>query len=90
MKSNHLPETAGAIVSVTGELEIDTELRDLQSIQVSLSSTNLTPDAEQSVMWYFSRPPSRRYVTIRIEKGGVNDGDIGTNPIDVSWTAFGR
>jgi hypothetical protein len=90
MKSTHLPETAGNVVDVTGELEIDTGLRDVQSFTVSPAVANFVPDQEQNVSWYFSRPPSRRWVTIRVEKGGINDGNLGTNPFSVSWQAFGR
>ena len=90
MKSNHKPEESGTIVDVTGELEIDTQLRNVQTFVATPAVTNFLPDAEQNVTWFFSRPPSRRWVTIRVEKGGINDGDIGTNPFPVSWHAIGR
>lgn len=90
MKSNHLSETAGDIIDVTGELEIDTELRNLQTFNATPAVANFVPDAEQNVTWYFSRPPSRRFVIIRVEKGGINDGNLGTNAFPVSWSAFGR
>ncbi len=88
--STHLPETAGAIESVTGEKVIDTGLRDLQTFQATPAVANFVPDAEQNVTWYFTNPPSRRLVTLRVEKGGINDGNLGTNPFDVSWMAIGK
>lgn len=90
MKSKHIPEMAGGILNVTGELEIDTQLRDLQSFVVGPATTNFLPDEEQNVTWMYSRPPSKRYVTIRVEKGGTNDGDLGDSAFPVSWIAIGN
>lgn len=90
MKSTHLSEMAGDIVDVTGELEIDTELRDLQTFQATPAVNNFIPDEEQNVTWYFSRLPSRRHVTLRVEKGGINDGNLGDSPFPVSWMAMGK
>ena len=89
-KSTHLSEVAGDIETVTGELIVDTGLRDIQSMTVSFAHNNFLPDEEAHVTWFFSDLPSRRKVTIRVETGGVNDGNLGTNPTLISWVAFGR
>jgi hypothetical protein len=89
-KSTHIPEVIHGLIDVTGEQEIDTGLRDLQSFVCSPAVINFLPDQEQNVTWYFSRPPSNRYVKIRVEKGGINDGNLGTNPFKVSYIAIGK
>ncbi len=89
-KSTHIPELAGDIETVTGEKIIEPGVRNIQSFLVNPAVNNLVPDEEQNVTWYFTNPPSRRFVTLRVEKGGVNDGNLGTNPFDVSWIAMGK
>ena len=92
--STHIPEFAGATEEVTGELVVDTGLREIQSLTVTIKAQNLVPDEEQFVTWYRlneveSGAPAGE-VVIRVEKGGVNSGTLGDSVISVSWMAMGE
>lgn len=89
-KNTHIPELAGAIETVTGTLIVEPGVRDLQSFTVSFAHNNFLPDEEAHVTWFFTNAGSRRFVTIRLEKGGLNDGVLGDNPTQVSWIAIGK
>jgi hypothetical protein len=90
MKSSHIPELAGAIETITGEIVVDTGLRDIQTFVATFKSTNFVPDQESLLSWYPLPNGQPGQMVIRVEKGGVNHGLIGTNPVNVSWMALGR
>ena len=48
MKSTHIPEYSGDIVEVTGSLTVETELRDVQSLSVSLAQGSTAASATVS------------------------------------------
>lgn len=90
MKSPHLPEVAGATETITGEIIVDTGLREIQSFVATFQTTNFVPDEESLLSWYPLPGGTPAQMVIRVEKGGVNHGLLGTNPIKVSWLALGR
>jgi hypothetical protein len=87
-----LPGLAGGIEPVIGEAIIDTGLREVQSFVASMNINNFVPNAESKVGWYFLPKDTRitQRVVLRVEKGGDNDGVLGTNEIQVSWIAMGE
>lgn len=87
--STHLPGLAGALETVTGEMIVDTGLKDIQTVVVTPNETNIVPDEEATVSWY-PLPESSSKIVLRVEKGGANSGIVGTNPFKVSWLALGR
>jgi len=87
-KSTHMPGVAGGIEMVTGEQIIDTGLhRGIKSCIVAFVTQNFVADEECKVSW-FAVPTSQSKIRIRVEKGGLNDGNIGTNPVKISWIAI--
>jgi len=87
-RSAHLPGVSGALEIVTGEKIVETGLRSIRSCIVSFVVPNFLPDEEAKVGWYeVPNHPSK--IRIRVEKGGLNDGNIGTNPVKISWIAVG-
>ena len=87
MKSPHIPEMAGGEVEVIGEAVVRHGVRDLQTFVPGFMTNNFVPNEESSVSWY--RYDNKR-VVIRVEKGGTNDGLLGTNAMTISWIALGR
>jgi len=87
-KSTHLPEVAHGTVTVTGEAVVETGLRNLKSFQPSFKGSNFAADQESKVSWY-QIPGMVSKVVVRVEKGGANEGLLGTNPVVINWTAMG-
>lgn len=86
-KSKHLPEVAGAIETVTGDLYIETGLRNIQTFVASLAQPIVAGD-EALVSWEFPDEeafPGR--VLLHVYKTTFA---AGTNPAKVSWFALGR
>ena len=87
-KSTHLPEVAHGEVTVTGEAVVDTGLRNLKSFSPSFQMSNFAADQERKISWY-KYAGSVSKVVVRVEKGGANEGLLGTNPVVINWTAMG-
>lgn len=85
-------EMAAGTTSVTGEEQVDSGLLNgIRAVQLTLSGNNFSPDAESKASWYQLDPetnPSK--FIIRVEKGGTNDGVLGTDPVSISWVAVGK
>jgi hypothetical protein len=89
-RSSHLPGISGGIVTVTGEAIVDTELRYIKSFVPSFNMNNFVPDEESKLSWYALPGSQTQQIVIRVEKGGANDGLLGTNPVQISWLAIGE
>ena len=87
-RSTHMPGVSGAIETVTGEKIVETGLRSMRSFVCQFVTTNFVADEEAKVGWY-EVPNHPGKIRIRVEKGGINDGNIGTNPVKISWIAIG-
>jgi len=88
-RSPHLPNVSGNFETVIGELVVDTELRNIRSFVATFVASNFAADQESKISWYTLPNMQPGKMIIRIEKGGVNDGMLGTNPVRVSWLALG-
>lgn len=90
--STHLPSVAGGVEPVIGEAIVDTGLRKLRTVLVSFKAPNFPLDEESKVSWYPVPGESLTTVriVIRVEKGGANDGLLGTNLVQISWLALGE
>jgi hypothetical protein len=88
--SMHIPWVSGGEVVVVGEHTVDTGLRELQTFLATFNIRNFLPDEESNLTWYQVEGTNPVQVVLRLEKGGINDGDLGTNPVPVSWFALGK
>lgn len=93
-KSPHTPLFAGGIESVTGSLEVDTGLRDIQTATVSMINT-ITADEEGIPSWKKTGGPGvdgrkTAHITIYVWKHGANSGVAGDSAVDVSWIALAQ
>ena len=91
MRSTHIPEMAGDTIEVTGELEIKSGLRELQSVQLTLAEQNIVADEESKLTWYRRNPKTLPGdFVIRVEKSGAGEGSLGDSAVKVSWLALGK
>lgn len=90
--SPHTPILAGGIEAVTGTLEVDTGLRDLQSFAASLAADAMTANEEATVSWKVTSAADAASVkvTLYVWKGGTGSGSAGDSAVDVSWIALGE
>ena len=91
-RSRHMPEFAGNIESVTGELVVESGLREIQTVTLNIVTSNFVANEESKVSWYQDETIAERRgaFIIRVEKGGSNDGVVGDSPVQISWMALGR
>jgi len=87
-----IPGVSGGIEPVIGEAIMDTGLRDVQSFVATFQMSNFVAHQESKLSWYFLPKDARttQRVVLRVEKGGSNEGLLGTNEVQVSWIAIGE
>lgn len=83
-RSRHLPEVAGAIEEVTGSLVVDTQLREVQSFNVTLAAMSTATEAVVSAVM---DPETRKMTIYVMAPDGVTPG---VNPVKVAWLALGK
>ena len=83
-KSTHIPETAGAIETVTGSLVVDTGLRNVQSFAVTLASI---PNANAASVAGTLADDKRTLTLLVVKADGVTAGSVAAS---VAWTALGK
>ena len=87
-RSNHLPEVAGAIETVTGSLIVETGLRNVQSFTVSLAQTPTATETVVAGILGEVLPGSDQKMTLKVMHA---DGTTpSASPAKVSWTAIGK
>lgn len=75
-------------VPVTGELVIDTGLKELRTFQASLQS-DVVANEESTVSWEIYDTSTSVKVKVKTWKGGTAHGTAGDNEVLVSWFALG-
>ena len=88
--STHIPGISRGVVTVTGELQIDSGLKSINSVALTFNESNLVANEESKLTWYRLTDALAGDFIIRVEKGGSNEGVLGTNPVKVAWTAEGE
>lgn len=87
--STHLPETAGAIETVTGTLTVDTGLREVQSFNATLNQAATATEAFASATLQPQTPGGTQKLLLQVWSAATTPL-AGVNPVSVSWQALGK
>jgi hypothetical protein len=91
MKSTHVPEMSGGIAEVTGELIIDTELRELQTVVATLATAVVAnEESDVAVELLPQTAGATQKVKLLVTKGGTNHATAGDSAVNVHWLALGK
>ena len=90
MKSTHIPGLAGdvALVPDSGSLEVQTELRNIQSATATLAEDAVATAASVSVE--IGDPPEGGNQKLTIKTWAADGATAGSTAAKVAWTALGK
>jgi hypothetical protein len=88
--STHIPGLSRGVTEVVGELQVDSGLKTIRAVTITFNESNLVANEESKLSWYRLADALPGYFVIRVEKGGSNEGVLGTNSVKVSWIAEGE
>ena len=87
-RNSHLPEMAGDIVAVTGDLVVDTGLRKLQSFSATLAQTSTA--TESIVDAVLQELEAGGTYKLKLEVFAPDGVTPGASAANVAWTAIGE
>lgn len=90
MKSSHIPEFAGDVVTVpaTGSVIVETQLRAIQAATATLAQDAVATAASVSVE--IGDPPQGGNQQLTIKTWAADGATAGSTAAKVAWTALGK
>jgi len=88
-RDSHRPEESHKIIDVTGEVVVETQLRNVVGASVAFVKNDFAANEEGKVSWY-RYGNSLSQIVVRVEKTGTNEGVLGDNMVQINVRAWGE